>query len=331
VKPEFDWRARRVLVTGATGLVGGWLTEALVAAGADVAALVRDLDYRSHFVRAGMHQRCQLVRGSVEDLPTVERAVVDSEADTVFHLAAQATVGSALRSPHATFETNVRGTYNLLEACRAHRGVVKRIVVASSDKAYGDQQGDPYVEQAPLAAEHPYDVSKLCADMIAQTYARTYELPVVVARCGNIYGGGDLNWSRIVPGSIRAFLNAERPVVRSDGTYVRDYLYVRDAVSAYLGLAEQSDRPDTRGQAFNFSGDSPRTVLAIVERIAQLMGAEHLAPVIANVAENEIPRQVVSAARARAVLGWEPAYDLESGLVETIDWYRRLWPAEAPA
>ncbi|HEY3083505.1 MAG TPA: NAD-dependent epimerase/dehydratase family protein [Chloroflexota bacterium] len=319
------WRNRRVLVTGATGLVGGWLVEALLAAGARVAALVRDQDHRSQLYRSGAIGRVMVVTGDVADLVSVERAIDEDGPDTVVHLAAQPIVQVALRSPLATFETNVRGTYNLLEACRRRADVVRRVALASSDKAYGDHGETAYVEEAPLRATGPYDVSKACGDMIARGYAATYGTPVAIARCGNIYGGGDLNWSRIVPGTIRALHRGERPLLRSDGTSVRDYLYVRDAVSAYLRLAADADREGVRGRAFNFSAEAPLSVLGMVEKIADLMGRPDLAPTIEVSARAEIPYQRLSAGRARDVLGWAPCHDLGAGLRETIDWYRAFF------
>ncbi|HEY3109328.1 MAG TPA: NAD-dependent epimerase/dehydratase family protein [Chloroflexota bacterium] len=325
-----SWTDRRVLVTGATGVVGGWVVRRLLDAGAHVVALVRDHDERTDFYRSGAHRRCAIVTGQLEDYPTVERAVNEHEIDTVIHLAAQPIVGAAQRSPLPTFEANVRGTYNLLEACRVHGGLVERVVVASSDKAYGDHGQRAYDETAPLIANHPYDVSKACADLIAQTYAHSYGMSVAIARCGNIYGGGDLNWNRIVPGTIRSLLAGERPVVRSDGTAVRDYLYVEDAADAYLLLAERAARPDVRGQAFNFSPEAPVTVLALVEQIAAAVGAR-LEPDVRATARNEIPYQALRSDKARRVLGWAPRYDLAAGLRETVAWYRAYLADLAPA
>lgn len=315
------WSDKRILVTGATGMVGSWLVEHLVNSGGEVTAFIHDFDYRSHFFRSGVYQYCANVRGDLRVFSDVERAIAVSGADSVIHLGAQTIVGTALRSPLQTFEANVRGSYNLLEACRLHREQIGRIVLASSDKAYGDNQGLPYDEDGPLQAQHPYDVSKLCGDMIARAYAHTYGLPVAIARCGNIYGGGDLNWSRIVPGTIRALTADERPVIRSDGHYTRDYFYVKDAVTAYLRLAQFADRDGVRGEAFNFSGDSPLSVLEIVQVISRLMHRDHLAPVIKDVARYEIRHQVVTSTKARDVLGWMPNYDLEIGIAETIAWY----------
>jgi CDP-glucose 4,6-dehydratase len=311
-----------VLVTGATGMVGSWLVKDLLATGAYVVALVLDLDPQSELVRSGDLNACAVVSGGLEDLGALERAVTLHEVDTVFHLGAQTIVGVAHRAPHGTWEANVRGTYNLLEVCRRHADLVQRVVVASSDKAYGDAVALPYTEESPLAARHPYEVSKAVGDLIAQSYHHTYELPVGIARCGNIYGGGDLNWSRIVPGTIRSLLRDERPVLRSDGTFVRDYLYVRDAVSAYVDLADGIGADGVAGTAFNFSDESPLTVLQLVEGIREQMGKSGVEPVVLDSAVGEIHDQVLSASRARDVLGWKPSHGLASGLDETIAWYR---------
>jgi CDP-glucose 4,6-dehydratase len=314
-------RGRRTLVTGATGLVGSWLVKELLAVDAYVVALVLDADPQTELYRSGDIARVSVVSGALEDATTLERAITLHEIDTVFHLGAQTIVGAAHRAPLVTFEANVRGTYNLLDICRCHPSLVRRIVVASSDKAYGEQEL-PYTEDTPLAGRHPYEVSKSCADLIAQCYHHTYRVPVAIARCGNIFGGGDLNWSRIVPGTIRDFLEGARPVIRSDGTFLRDYIYVKDAVAAFLLLAEALDRPEVAGQAFNFSDESPRSVLQIVGALQRLMGCEHLEPDIRNQAVGEIPHQHLSAARARSVLGWTPRFGLEAALSETVEWYR---------
>jgi CDP-glucose 4,6-dehydratase len=315
------WQATRVLVTGATGIVGSWLCKDLLARGAHVVVLVRDDDPQSELYRSGDDARASVVSGDLEHYATVERALNEHEIEAVFHLGAQTIVGTALRSPLPTFKSNIEGTWNVLEACRRLDGLVRRIVVASSDKAYGEQPSLPYTEEMPLLASHPYDVSKSCADLIARTYAVSYGLPVAIARCGNIYGGGDLNWSRIVPGTIRSILRGERPVLRSDGTFVRDYLYVDDAVAAYLALAEASERDEVRGEAFNFSTESWVTVSEIVETLCKLMHSD-LEPDVRDEARAEIRSQSLSAARARARLGWSARWDLERGLAETIRWYR---------
>lgn len=316
------WSGRRVLVTGATGMVGSWLVKDLLARDAHVVALVLDLDPQSELVRSGDVERCAVVNGALEDIASVERAVTLHEVDTVIHLGAQTLVGVAHRAPLATWESNVRGTYNLLEVCRRHEDLVRRVVVASSDKAYGEADTLPYTEATPLAARHPYEVSKAVGDLIAQSYHHTYGLPVTVARCGNIYGGGDLNWSRIVPGTIRSLLRDERPVLRSDGTFVRDYLYVRDAAAAYADLADALDGGDAAGRAFNFSDESPLTVMELVSAITRLMGRNGVEPIVLDEAVGEIHDQVLSAAEARSVLGWQAQHTLDEGLTETIEWYR---------
>ena len=326
-----SWKGRRVLVTGATGMVGSWLVKELLARDAKVACLVFDADRRSELLRSGDVRRTLVVRGRLEDLRDVERALTRGRADTVFHLGAQTIVGAAHRDPLATFEANVRGTYHVLEACRRRPRLVRRIVVASSDKAYGESSRLPYLESMPLAGRHPYEVSKSCADLLAQSYHRTFGLPVAILRCGNIYGGGDLNWSRIVPSTIRSFLRGERPVLRSDGRFVRDYLYVKDVVGACLRVAERLDEARVRGQGFNFGPQRPLSVLELVAAIARLMDAGALKPVVRDEAVGEIRDQYLSAAKARRLLGWKPAYGLDEGLRETIAWYRGLLVALQPA
>ncbi len=317
------WTDRPVLVTGATGLVGSWVVKRLLGVGAEVVCLVRDWVPQSELVRSGDLDRVKVVRGDVRDQARLEVALGEYEIDTVLHLAAQTIVGIANRNPISTFETNIQGTWALLEACRRSPRV-KQIVVASSDKAYGDQEQLPYVETTPLQGRHPYDVSKSCADLIACTYAITYGLPVVITRCGNFYGGGDLNWNRIVPGTIRSLLRNERPVIRSDGRFVRDYFYVEDGAAAYLLLAEQlATRPELRGEAFNFSNEIQITVLDLVERLTILMGST-LQPDIRNEASNEIHHQSLSAAKARRLLGWRPLFTLDEGLRETVQWYKEF-------
>ena len=317
------WRERRVLVTGATGIVGSWLVRELLAQGANVAALVRDADPQSELLRSGDIQRCTVFNGVVEDFWTLERAISLHEAEYVFHLAAQTIVGVAQRNPFTTFEANVRGTYNLLEACRIHASIVRGVVVASSDKAYGEVDALPYVETMPLQGRQPYEVSKSCTDLIASSYCHSYGVPVTIARCGNIYGGGDLNWSRIVPGTIRSLLRRERPIIRSDGASRRDYIYVKDVVSAYMLLGERSGDVGVRGEAFNFSDESPLTVMEIVNAIRRLMGSD-LGPDVRNTARGEIRNQYLSAAKARGTLDWRVTFDRDDALRETIAWYRGL-------
>lgn len=315
------WRDRPTLVTGGTGLVGSWLVRRLIEQRSSVTCLVRDWVPESELVRGHLIDRVKVVRGDVRDSTLIERTLGEYEIDTVFHLAAQTIVSIANRNPVSTFETNVQGTWVLLEACR-RSPAVKQIVVASSDKAYGDQEILPYSETTPLQGTHPYDVSKSCADLIAHAYHLTYRLPVVITRCGNFYGGGDLNWNRIVPGTIRSVIRGQRPIIRSDGQYIRDYFYVEDGVAAYMLLAERlAAQPSLSGEAFNFSNELQVTVLQLVERVLAAMGSD-LRPEIRNEASNEIRDQRLSAAKARQVLGWQPLFGLDQGLALAIDWYR---------
>ncbi len=318
------WANKRVLVTGATGLVGSWLTKELLTQGAYVVALILDADPQSEFCRSGDSQSVAIVNGPLEEFGTLERAITSHETDTVVHLGAQTIVSAAQRNPLQTFEANIRGTYNLLEACRRHSSLVKSVVVASSDKAYGPQTLLPYTEETPLQGVHPYEVSKSCADLIAQSYHRSYNLPVSILRCGNIYGGGDLNWSRLVPGTIRSLLRDTPPLIRSDGSFLRDYVYVQDVVRAYLCVAEALHAGRIAGEAFNFSPEAPVSVLAMVDRIRRLMGREDLEPKVLNVAKGEIRDQYLSSAKAREQLGWQCQFDLERGLRQTIAWYEKM-------
>jgi len=314
------WRDRPTFVTGATGLVGGWLVKSLVAAGADVVCLVRDWVPDCELVRSGHLDRVKVVRGDIADQELLERALGEHEVDTVIHLAAQTIVGIANRNPVSTFEANIAGTWRLLEACRRSPRV-KQIVIASSDKAYGDQPVLPYDETTPLQGQHPYDVSKSCADLISYTYAKSYDLPVTITRCGNFYGGGDLNWNRIVPGTVRSVLRGQAPVIRSDGSFIRDYFYVEDGAAAYMLLAESMAKdPGLRGEAFNFSNELQVTVLDLTHKILALMGS-NLTPDVRNEASNEIKHQYLSAAKARRMLDWEPLFTLNGGLEKTIRWY----------
>lgn len=321
------WRNKNVFVTGCTGLLGSWLTKALVERGANMVGLVRDNVPRANFSRLGLDKYINTVRGEVEDYFLLERIINEYEIDTVFHLAAQTIVTIANRNPVATFETNIKGTWNLLEACRRN-STVKRIVVASSDKAYGEHKVLPYEEEAALKGSHPYDVSKSGADLIALAYGTTYRLPVCVTRCGNFYGGGDLNFNRIVPGTIRSVIFNERPVIRSDGTLIRDYIYILDAVEAYILLAEKMEELPIQGEAFNFSNEIQLTVLDMTKKILELMGREDLEPIVLNETKNEIKHQYLSAEKAKKIMGWEPKYSLEKGLEETIDWYKEFFSNE---
>ncbi|MFO0503339.1 MAG: NAD-dependent epimerase/dehydratase family protein [Acidobacteriota bacterium] len=321
-EPRQDpWRDRRVFITGASGLVGSCLVRRLLESQADVVCLIRDWVPDSELVRSGDYHRVKVVRGDVTDQSCLERALGEYEVDTVFHLAAQTIVGIANRNPVSTFEANIQGTWTLLEACR-RSPLVKSVVVASSDKAYGDHEVLPYDESAALQGRHPYDCSKSCADLLSKCYGHSYGLPVAITRCGNFYGAGDLNWNRIIPGTIRSILRGEAPIIRSDGTFIRDYFYVADGANAYLTLAEAvRSRPELYGEAFNFSNELQITALELVRRILAVMESP-LEPVILDQAVNEIRHQYLSAEKARRVLGWKPLYELDSALVETVGWYR---------
>ncbi len=317
-----SWRSHNVFVTGATGLLGSALVEELLRRGANVTCLVRDWVPRSMLVASGNLERANVVRGELEDPALLERALNEYEIETVFHLGAQTIVGTASRSPISTFEANVRGTWNLLEACRATAKLIRRVVIASSDKAYGAHDTLPYTEATPLVGRFPYDVSKSCADLIALSYFHTYQVPVAVTRCGNLFGAGDLNFNRLIPGTIRSALRDEDPVVRSDGTFVRDYFYVQDAVGAYLALAERMPEPTFVGEAFNFGTETPIAVLDLVRRILVLMDKTKLRPRVLNEATHEIPRQYLDCAKARRLMDWAPQHTLDDGLRAAIAWYR---------
>jgi CDP-glucose 4,6-dehydratase len=315
------WKQRRVMVTGATGLLGSWMTKELLARGAEVTVLVRDWMPRSLLVTSGDYDKVSVVRGELEDHATVLRGLNEYEIDTVFHLGAQTIVGTAMRSAMSTFEANIRGTWSLLEACRANK-MVKRVVIASSDKAYGEHEKLPYTEELPLQGTFPYDVSKACTELIARSYHQTYGVPLAITRCGNLFGGGDLNFNRLIPGTIRAALNGEQPIVRSDGKFLRDYFYVEDAVGAYLLLAERLEQDGLAGEAFNFGTEQPMDVLAVVAKILERLGRTDLEPVILNEASNEIRAQYLDCTKARTRLGWQSQFAFEECLDRTIEWYR---------
>jgi CDP-glucose 4,6-dehydratase len=319
-----SWPSRKVLVTGATGVVGSWLTRRLVDEGAYVVALVRDQDPQSELLRSGTLQRVNVINGELESALTVERAVIDHDVDTIMHLGAQTIVGAAVRSPASAFASNIRGTWNVLEAARLHSSLVRSVVVASSDKAYGAAAQLPYTEDMPLQGRGPYDVSKSCADLLARSYAETYRVPVLIARCGNIYGGGDLNWSRIVPGTIRSLLQGDQPVLRSDGTFRRDYLHVDDVVDAYLLLAEAGHEGRHAGEAFNFSNEAPLTVREIYDLVCEATVGSLVEPLVLGQAEHEIRDQWLSAAKAHTQLDWAARVSMADGLERTVGWYRAL-------
>lgn len=314
------WNNKNVFITGGTGFLGSYLVKKLVNYGANVTILVRDYIPQSNIYRGEEYKKVNVVHGTLEDYLLIERTLGEYEIDTVFHLAAQAIVGVANRNPLGTFKSNIEGTWNILEAARKSPSI-KRVIVASSDKAYGDQEKLPYDENMPLQGKHPYDVSKSCADLIAQTYYETYKLPVCITRCGNLYGGGDLNFNRIIPQSIQSILNNEAPVIRSDGSFIRDYFYIEDAVDAYINLAEKVVELNLGGQAFNFSNEIQLTVLELVNKILKIMGSS-MKPIILNQGSNEIIHQYLSAKKARTVLGWSPNYTIDEGLSKTIEWYK---------
>lgn len=315
------WQDRKVFVTGASGLVGGWLVKELHACGADVVVLLRDWVPGSNLIQSNLLNKTTVVRGDLSDSRFLNRVLAEYEIEIVIHLAAQTIVPIANRSPLSTFESNIAGTWNLLEAARG-LDMIKSIVVASSDKAYGDVPVLPYKEDMPLRAVYPYDVSKACADMICLSYAKTFGLPVSITRCGNFFGGGDLNWNRIIPGTIRSILRGTAPVIRSDGTLIRDYIYVEDAVNAYMTLAEALyGRPELKGEAFNFSNETQRTVLELTQTILDSLESD-LKPVVQGQNHGEIQAQYLDSAKAFDLLNWKPKFGLDEGLKRTISWYK---------
>lgn len=317
------WRNKNVFVTGCTGFLGSWIVRDLVDKGANVTGLIRDWIPKSNLILQGTINKINSTRGNITDYHLLEYILNEYEIDTVFHLSAQAIVGIASRNPMSTFDTNIRGTWNILEASR-RTPTIKKIIVASSDKAYGEHNILPYTEDVCLKGNHPYDVSKSCADLIAYTYYNTYRLPVCITRCANFYGGGDLNFNRIVPGTIRSILLNERPIIRSDGSFVRDYLYIRDAVNAYIVLAEKMDQLNIHGEAFNFSNETQLTVLELTKKILNMMGRDDLEPIILNEAKGEIRYQHLSTDKAKNILGWKQLFTIEEGMKDTINWYREF-------
>jgi CDP-glucose 4,6-dehydratase len=320
---EQYWRDKRVLITGCTGILGSWLARDLFGLGADIVGIVRDEVPHSNLILSGYDKKINIVHGSITDYSLIERTISEYEIEVIFHLAAQTIVITANSSPISTFESNIRGTYTLLEAARDKRSV-KRIIVASSDKAYGEKEKLPYKEEDPLHGLFPYDASKACTDILAQSYYSTFKMPIGIVRCGNFYGGGDLNWNRIVPGTIRSLYYDESPIIRSDGTPIRDYFYVLDASRAYIKLAEEMKDESIHGEAFNFSTEESLTTIELVDKIIQLTGKVSIQPTILGEADSEIKAQTLSAEKARETLGWRPKFSLEEGLQETIDWYNRF-------
>jgi len=317
------WRGRSVLVTGANGFLGSWLSKRLVEEGANVVCFIRDALPKSFFNLSGTVHKVVGAHGTLEDYSSVERVLNEFEVEFCFHLGAQAIVGTAERSPISTYDSNIRGTWNVLEAVR-RSSLVKGLVIASSDKVYGAKDQLPYTERDALNGLNPYDVSKVCADLLAQSYFHTYGIVLGIARSGNFYGPGDLNFSRVVPGTIRSLVRDEDPVIRSDGTYLRDYFYVEDAVEAFLTLGANLDKDNIKGQAFNFGTETPTSVMDVVDQLIQLSGKKGLKPVVLNQAVHEIKVQYLSCEKARAVLGWRHKTDLREGLEKSYAWYKEF-------
>ncbi len=317
------WKNRNVFITGGFGLLGSTLAEMLHDLGARIILLKRDHVPSSRLFETKATDHANIVYGDFESYDTVYRALAEYEVDTVFHVGAQPIAPVGNRAPLPTLRANIMGTANVLEASR-NNPTVKRIVVASSDKAYGPQPVLPYTEEAPLKGTHPYDVSKSCTDLISQMYYNTYKLPVCVTRCGNLYGPGDLNWQRIVPQTVRHVIHNEQPQIRSDGTFIRDYFFIRDAANAYILLAENMERPEIVGQAFNFSTGNGLSALHIVKKVLESMQSP-LEPVILNEAKSEILEQTLSSEKAFRLLGWKPQFTIEEGLAETTEWYKNYF------
>ncbi|MFH2106769.1 MAG: GDP-mannose 4,6-dehydratase [Candidatus Micrarchaeota archaeon] len=316
------FNGKKVLITGSTGFIGSWLVKSLLEKKADIVCVSRDYVPKSMFFEEGLSENVTVAHGDLEDFHTIERVVNEYFPEVVIHLGAQTIVGTANNSPLGTFNSNIKGTWNVLEACRLHDKHIKSIVVASSDKAYGEQKKLPYTEDRPLQGSNPYDASKSCTDLLAQCYGKTYSLPIGISRCGNFFGGGDLNFSRIVPGTIKSVFMNNSVEIRSDGKFIRDYIYVKDAVNAYEVLAQKTEQMNFHGEAFNFSNEVQLNVLELVGRILKLMGKDKtIKPVIKNEAVNEIRDQHLSSKKAREVLGWKSKWGIDESLVETIEWY----------
>jgi len=317
---KISWENMNVMVTGADGFIGSHVAKALAEKGAEVTTIVRDVRKRNNTDVLGIKDKISIVHGDIIDFKDCERAINEYDIEFCFHIAAQAIVGPANRSPLSTFESNIKGTWNVLEACRISK-TIKGMVIASSDKAYGQQKKLPYTEESPLSGYFPYDASKSCAEIIARSYFMTYNLPLAITRNANTYGPADMNLSRIIPDVITRLIKGKQPVIRSDGNPERDYMYIKDAVNAYLTLAENLHRKDVVGQAFNFGTGKPISVLNLYKKIIRIMG-KNVEPKILGQAKNEIDRQYLDSAKAKKILGWETNYTIDEGLKETIDWYK---------
>lgn len=319
------WKDKKVFVTGSTGFIGSWLTKRLVDLGAGISVLLYQSKNESELIRSGYINKVRVIEGGLQSYSTLEKVIFEYQIDTIFHLGAQTQVAEAILNPLETYESNIRGTYFLLEACRKHKQLLKRIVVASSDKAYGSSPSLPYLEETPLSANYPYDVSKACTDLIALSYYHTYRLPIAVTRCGNVYGGGDFNWDRLIPSTIQSLYHDKSPSLRSDGSSLRDYIFIEDIVNAYLTLAENLEKKSLGGQAFNFSTNQPTSVIKVVDLIGRFMKKVYLKPIIMNEARGEIKDQYLSSEKAKEILNWKPYFNLNLGLELTVDWYSNFF------
>tara|TARA_Y100000310_G_scaffold262419_1_gene272079 strand:- start:3741 stop:4715 length:975 start_codon:yes stop_codon:yes gene_type:complete len=320
---KISWKNTNVLVTGADGFIGSHIAKALVEKGARVVTIARDIKKTNNMDILDLKDKIDIVRGDIINLEDCERAINEYDIEFCFHIAAQAIVGPANRSPLSTFGSNIKGTWNILETCRTSK-TIKGIIIASSDKAYGQQKKLPYTEDSPLNGYFPYDASKACAEIIARSYFMTYNLPLAITRNANTYGPADMNMSRIIPDVITRLVKDEQPIIRSDGNPERDYLYIKDSVNAYLILAENLHRKEVVGQAFNFGTGKPISVLDLYKKMIKIVGKD-VKPKILGQAKNEIDRQYLDSSKAKKVLGWEPEYDIDSGLKETIEWYKKYF------
>ena len=318
---KMNWKGMNVLVTGADGFIGSHIAKALADKRANVTTIVRDVKKTSNLDVLNLRSKVNVIHGDLVNFHDCERTINEYDIQFVFHIAAQAIVGPANRSPLSTFESNIKGTWNILEACRLSK-TVKGLIVASSDKAYGQQKKLPYTEESQLNGYYPYDASKACAEILARCYYMTYNLPLAITRNANTYGPADMNMSRIIPDVITTILRGEQPIIRSDGTPERDYMYIKDAVSAYLTLAENLHRKEVVGQAFNFGTGKPISVIDLYNKIIKLMG-KNTKPKILGEAKNEIDRQYLAIDKVKKILKWQPGYTIDRGLKETIEWYRQ--------
>ncbi|MCF7907819.1 MAG: GDP-mannose 4,6-dehydratase [Candidatus Omnitrophica bacterium] len=314
------WKGKRVLITGYEGFLGSNLAKVLLNFGAKISGLDILTRRKDTILTQKELAKIKIIKGNVDNLSLVKRILRNDKIEVIFHLAAEALVGECLKRPVKGFSTNIKGTWNILEAWRQTK-IAKAIVVASSDKAYGSHSKLPYKEDSALCGLHPYDVSKSCADLIAHAYHNTYGAPVVITRCGNIFGPGDFNFSRIVPETLRSVIRNKTLVIRSDGKFTRDYVYVDDIVAGYINLAQKSKKLKLFGQAFNFSAEQPLSVLALVKLIYKLADRRSNYKILKQ-AKYEIKHQYLSSRKAARVLGWKPKLKLDKALEKTYQWYK---------